>query len=157
MFASGVYSLLAQEPTFRSESNLVLVPALVKDQKGEIVYGLTAKDFIVENDGIAQEVRLDEKVGTDPVSLVVAIQVGRRAKREFPRIRGLGAMLGPLMEQEGSKAAVVEFDSVVRLTRNFTGDHELVKRDLDNLEERNDYAAILDAVQYSIELLRSIP
>ncbi len=46
--------LSAQEPTFRSESNVVLVPALVKDEKGGIVYGLTAKDFIVEDDGAPQ-------------------------------------------------------------------------------------------------------
>lgn len=62
--------LAAQEPTFRSESNVVLVPALVKGQKGNLVYGLTAKDFIVEDDGIAQKVRLDETVETEPVSLL---------------------------------------------------------------------------------------
>jgi len=151
------FVLAAQEPTFRSESNVVLVPALVKDEKGGIVYGLTSKDFIVEDDGIVQEVRLDETEETEPVSLVIAPQVGRRAKREFPRMRGLGAMLGPLLGQEGSKAAVVEFDREVRLTRNFTGDSESVKRDLGNLNEGDGGAAILDAVQYSIQLLRSTP
>ena len=50
----------AQEPTFRSESNIVLVPALVKNTTGEIAYGLTAKDFVVEDNGVAQGVRLDE-------------------------------------------------------------------------------------------------
>lgn len=147
--------LSAQEPTFRSESNVVLVPALVKDEKGGIVYGLTAKDFIVEDDGAPQKIRLDETPEKEPVSLVVALQVGRRAKREYPRMRGLGAMLGPLLEQEGSKAAVVEFDSEVRFIRNFTGDSDSVKRDLENLSEGDGGAAILDAVQYSIQLLRS--
>jgi VWFA-related protein len=148
---------LAQEPTFRSASNVVFVPALVKDQNGGIVYGLTAKDFIVEDDGVAKEVRLDESVDSEPVALVVAMQVGRRAKREFPRVRGLGAMLGPVLGQQDSKAAIVEFDSAVRLTRNFTGDDELLKRDLENLEEGNPGAAILDAIQYSIQLLRNTP
>jgi VWFA-related protein len=148
---------LAQEPTFRSESNVVLVPALVKDRSGGLVYGLKAKDFIVEDDGVAQVVRLDDTVESEPVSLVVAIQVGRRASREFPRVRGLGAMLDPLLERGDSKAALVEFDSAVRLMRTFTNDSELIRHDLQNLHEGDGGAAILDAIQYSIQLLRSTP
>ena len=70
---------LPQETTLRSQSNLVLVPTLVKDQQGEIVYGLQAKDFLVEDDGVEQTVRLDETPEGQPISLVVAIQRGRRA------------------------------------------------------------------------------
>ena len=149
--------LSAQELMFRSQSNVVLVPALVKDEKGGIVYGLTAKDFIVEDDGAPQKIRLDETPQKEPVSLVVALQVGRRAEREFPRMRGLGTMLGALLEQEGSKAAVVEFDSKVRVTRNFTGDHELIRQELENLEPGDGEAAILDAVQYSVRILNVTP
>ena len=42
-----------EEPTFRTQSNVVLVPALVRDKGGEVVYGLAAKDFIIEDDGAA--------------------------------------------------------------------------------------------------------
>src|SRR5271167_1326454 len=82
---SGGASLLSQETTFHSQSNVVVIPALVKGAKGEIVYGLTAKDFIVEDDGVEQAVRLDEPAEGQSVSLVVAIQRGRRANYEFPR------------------------------------------------------------------------
>lgn len=100
---------------------------------------------------------LDEGADLEPVSLVVAIQVGRRANREFPRVRGLEALLGPLLEQKDTKAAVVEFDSAVRLARNFTNDHELIQHELQNIEGGNGGAAILDAIQYSIQLLRTTP
>src|SRR5208282_2379218 len=83
---------LSQETTFHSQSNVVVIPALVKSAKGEIVYGLGAKDFVVEDDGVEQAVRLDEAAEGSQVSLVVAIQRGRRANYEFPRIRGLSAM-----------------------------------------------------------------
>jgi hypothetical protein len=43
-----------QRPTFRSQSNVVLAPALVRDKKGGILYGLQAGDFIVEDDGAEQ-------------------------------------------------------------------------------------------------------
>lgn len=49
---------LPQETTLRSQSNVVLIPALVKDRQGGIVYGLQASDFIVEDDGVEQLVFL---------------------------------------------------------------------------------------------------
>ncbi len=89
---------LSQETTFHSQTNVVVIPALVKSAKGAIVYGLGAKDFLVEDDGIEQVVRLDEAAEGSQVSVVVAIERGRRANYEFPRIRGLSAMLDPMVE-----------------------------------------------------------
>jgi VWFA-related protein len=147
----------AQETTVRTRSNLVLVPTLVKDPQGAIVYGLRVSDFIVEDMGVEQPVRLDEAPEGQPTSLVVAIQRGRRASYEFPRMQGLRTMLSPLFEAGTSRVAVVEFDSHVELTRNFTKDEALVDADLTNLQPGDDGAAILDAVGYSIQLLRDEP
>src|SRR5271169_3499725 len=119
-----------QETTLRSQSNVVLVPALVKDQQGGIRYGLQAKDFIVEDDGVDQSARLDEAPEGQPISLVVAIQRGRRAYAEFPRMQGLKSMLDPLFSLGTARVAVVEFDSQVEITRNFTKDATLVEDDL---------------------------
>jgi VWFA-related protein len=150
-------SALPQETTLRSQSNLVLVPALVKDQHGGIVYGLEAKDFVVEDDGVEQPVRLDEAPEGQPISLVVAIQRGRRAYAEFPRMQGLKSMLDPLFTLGTARVAVVEFDSQVELTRNFTKDATLVKNDLRNLQPGDDGATILDAVDYSVKMLQKEP
>ena len=146
-----------QETTLRSQSNLVLIPALVKDQQEGIVYGLQAKDFIVEDDGVEQPVRLDEAPEGQPISLVVAIQRGRRAYAEFPRMQGLKSMLDPLFTLGATRAAVVEFDSQVELIRNFTRDATLVEDDLKNLQPGDGGAAILDAVNYSVNLLKKEP
>src|ERR1700719_5099696 len=117
---------LSQETTLRSQSNLVLIPALVKDRDGGIVYGLQAKDFIVEDDGVEQPARLDEAPEGQPISLVVAIQRGRRAAYEFQRMQGLKSMLDPLFGLGTARVAVVEFDSQVEVTRNFTSREALV-------------------------------
>jgi len=148
---------LPQETTLRSQSNVVLIPALVKDQQGGIVYGLQVKDFIVEDDGVEQPMRLDEAPEGQPISLVVAIQRGRRAYAEFPRMQGLKSMLDPLFTLGATRAAVVEFDSQVDLTRNFTKDATLVEDDLKNLQPGDGGAAILDAVDYSVSLLKKEP
>ena len=152
-----VVESFAQDTTLRSRSNLVLIPALVKDQQGTIVYGLQAKDFIVEDDGVEQSARLDEAPEGQSVSLVVAIQKGRRAYYEFPRMLGLKTMLDPLFTLGTARVAMVEFDSQVELTRNFTNDESLIDADLTNLQPGDDGAAIVDAVAYAIHLLKNEP
>ncbi len=153
LFASS----LAQETTVRSRSNLVLVPTLVKDEQGSIVYGLQATDFAIEDNGVQQSVRLDEVPEGQPVSLVVAIQRGGRALFEFPRMQGLKTLLDPLFAMGTTRAAVVEFDSHVALTRRFTSDESLIDADLSNLQQGDAGAAILDAIAYSIDLLKNEP
>ncbi len=154
LLALLISTTFSQETTLRTQSNVVLVPTLVKDQQGGIVYGLLAKDFIVEDDGVEQSLRLDETPEGQPISLVVAIQKGRRAYAEFPRMQGLKTMLGPLFALGTARVAVVEFDSQVELTRNFTKDESLVSDDLTNLQPGDEGAKILDAINYSISLLK---
>jgi VWFA-related protein len=130
---------------------------LVKDQHGEIVYGLEAKDFVIEDDGIDQAIRLDEAPQGQPISLIVALQRGRRADYEFARMRGLKSMLDPIFALGTAKVALVEFDSQVNLTRPFTKDESLIDGDLSSLQSGDNGAAILDAVSYSITQLKQEP
>lgn len=145
----------AQETTLRSRSNVVLIPTLVKDQQGGIVYGLQAKDFIIEDNGVEQPARLDEAPEGQPVSLVLAIQTGRRANYEFPRMQGLKAMLDPLFAMGAARVAIVEFDSQVQLTSDFTKDESVIDADLAHLQPGDGGASILDAISYSINLLKN--
>ncbi|MFZ0733842.1 MAG: VWA domain-containing protein [Candidatus Sulfotelmatobacter sp.] len=156
-FALLAQGAFAQETTLRSQSNLVLIPTLVKDSQGETVYGLQAKDFTIEDNGVEQNVRLDDAPEGQPISLVLAIQTGRRASYEFPRMAGLKTMLDPLFAQGTARVAVVEFDSQIKMTRNFTQDESLVDADLDNLQPGDGGARILDAVNYSVGLLKKEP
>lgn len=147
----------SQETTLRSQSNIVLVPALVKDRDGGIVYGLQAADFLVQDNGVEQSVRLDEAPEGQPISLVVVVQRGRRAAAEFPRMQGLRTMLDPLFALGTARVAVIEFDKHVETTRNFTTDASLVEDDLRNLQPGDDGAVILDAVNSAVKLLRQEP
>jgi VWFA-related protein len=146
-----------QEPTFNAQSTVVLVPTLVRDAKGNVVYGLQAKDFIIEDNGIEQASYLDEAAEAEPVSLIVAIQTGRRAWREFGREQGLSSMLSPILDQPRTQVAVLAFDSRLNLAHDFTGDQGQISDCLRNLGPGDDGAAILDAVQYSVRLLNQVP
>jgi hypothetical protein len=106
---------------------------------------------------VEQLARLDEAPEGQPISLVVAIQRGRRAAYEFPRMQGLKSMLDPLFALGTARVAVVEFDSQVEITRNFTQDANLVEDDLRNLQAGDGGAVILDAVDSSVNLLKQEP
>jgi VWFA-related protein len=149
--------LAQQEPTFQTQSNVVLVPALVRDQSGEIVYGLQAKDFAIEDNGVEQAIRLDEAAEAEPLSLMIAIQTGRKAEHEFPKIHGLKDMLDPILAQEGSQIAIVTFDSQIQLAQDFTGDASKVDSALEHLQPGDDGAVILNTVNYCVGLLNKQP
>ena len=142
-----------QEPSFSSQGNLVPVPTLVRDAAGNAVYGLRAQDFIIEDDGVEQAVHLDEPAEAEPISLVIAVQCGRRAKREFGRMGGLAALLDPILSGRQNEAALLLFDSKLNLVHDFTKHAEVIEEDLKNLEEGDHGAAILDAVAYSAKML----
>ncbi len=129
----------------------------MKNAQGNVVYGLTARDFLVEDDGVEQSVRLDEAAEGSAVSVVVAIQRGRRANYEFPRIRGLSAMLDPLVAEGHGRVAIVEFDSHVELLQDFTSNSDKTAATLQALQPGDGGAAIIDAVDYSVKLLEKAP
>lgn len=151
------FAIAQEQPTFRTQSNVVLVPALVRDKSGEVVYGLEAKDFVIEDDGVVQTVHLDEAAESEPVSLVVAIQCGRRADFELPRMHGLSAMLQPVLAQPDSKVAVVTFDSEVHAVENFTSNESVITSALNSLQPGDGGAAVLDAVNYAVKMLNGVP
>jgi len=153
----SVRSPAQEEPSFRTQSNVVLVPALVRNNSGSVIYGLKADQFIIEDDGVPQTVHLDEGAETGPVSLVAAVQVGRRADFELPRMRGLSTMLDSVFEQSGSEVALLTFDSEVHPLETFTNDDAAIARDLGNLHPGDRGAAVLDAINDAVKLLDRVP
>jgi len=155
--AVGASAQEQQQPTFRSESNVVMVPTLVRDRNREIIYDLKADDFVVEDDGVPQSVHLDESAQFRLAEVVVAVQVGRRADYELPRLRGLKSMLYPLFDQGHGEVAIIAFDSQVRELQNFSGDDAKTSRVLESLQPGDGGAAIFDAVAAGLRMLASTP
>src|SRR5580658_8834887 len=80
-------------PALRTETNVVLVPALVRNAKGELVFTLKASDFRVTDDGIEQPLTLDEDTGSEPLALVIAVEVGGAGRSKLDSYRHLGAVI----------------------------------------------------------------
>ena len=146
-----------QVPTLRARTNLVLVPTLVETKTGEPVFNLTAKDFAVTDNGVEQKIHLDTETYAQPISIVVLLQVGRSAVREFYKYQGLPTMVDALAGNTDHRVAVVEFDSRPRMLQDFTSNPNAVQQAIYSIQPGDDGAAILDSVWYAVDMLRDEP
>src|SRR5947209_7857642 len=153
VFLSITTCTAQEEQSFSAQTNLVRVPTLVRDASGKVVLGLRADDFVIEDDDVAQTPRLEAPGDSQPVSLMIAVQIGRGAKNEFGRIAGLSSMLDPVLSDRENEAAVLFFDSKLNLVRDFESNPDQIEMDLQKLPSGDRGAAILDAIAYSARLL----
>ena len=146
-----------QVPTLRARTNLVLVPTLVETKTGEPVFNLTAKDFVVTDNGVEQKIRLDTEMYAQPISIVVLLQVGRSAVREFYKYQGLPTMVDALAGNTDHRVAVVEFDSRPRMLQDFSSNPDAIQQAIYSIQPGDGGAAILDSVWYAVDMLRDEP
>jgi VWFA-related protein len=144
-------------PTIRVNTSVVLVPTLVEKPTGEVVYGLTAKDFTLEDNGVKQDVHVDDDLDMQPVSLVVCIQRGRSGGIVFDKLAKLGPLLDLFTAGGRGEAALVVFDSKPVYLEAFSRDTGYLTEDLQQLRPGDGGAAILDAVGFSVDLLEHRP
>jgi len=146
-----------QNPSLRVTTTEVLVPTLVEKKGGGILYGLKQGDFVLEDNGVPQKIRVQEELDTAPVALVVAVEEGGMSALEFDKLAKLGPLLDVFLSDPRSRVALVGFDSTQHLIEDFTHEGEKVNADLAHLEPGDGGAAILDTVGYSVSLLQDQP
>lgn len=146
---------LPTAPTITVQSQLVLVPTLVRTKKGETIFGLHADDFRIEADGVPQQVRLDDSGNPVPLSLVVLVQCSRDAWREGPKIKGLGTMVDAIVGGGPARVAVVDFGKELELLTGLTDDPARRDAAFNKLQPCFDDpgASIFDALSYANRLL----
>ncbi|MGD0680592.1 MAG: VWA domain-containing protein [Terracidiphilus sp.] len=146
-----------ESPTLRVTANEVLVPTLVEKPGGGVIYGLKPQDFVLEDNGVPQKIRVQEEMDTAPVALVVAVELGGVGELEFNKLAKLGPLLDLFLADGKGQAALVGFDSKAHLIRDFTHSSEDVNADLKHLKPGDGGDAILDSVSYAVDLLESQP
>jgi VWFA-related protein len=146
-----------QGPSIRVTTTEVLVPTLVEKKGGGILYGLKPGDFVLEDNGVPQKIRVQEELDTAPVALVVAVEEGGMSALEFSKLAKLGPLLDVFLSDPRSRVALVGLDSTQNLIEDFTHEGDRVNEDLAHLEPGDGGAAILDTVGYSVSLLQDQP
>jgi hypothetical protein len=141
-------------PTVITNSQLVIVPALVRGASGELMQTLHASDFLLTDNGVPQTVRLEE-VEHQPLSIVVLMQTGGSAPREFPDYAKLGTMLTYLTAGSPYEIAMVTFDSQPEDMWEFTQDVADLEDGFVKPAPGDGKAAILDAVSTELSFSTS--
>jgi VWFA-related protein len=148
---------MPEAPTLRVTTTEVLVPTLVEKRGGGILYGLKESDFVLEDNGVPQKIRVQEEMDTAPVGLVVAVEEGAMSVLEFDKLAKLGPLLDLFLADPRSRVALVGFDSEPYLIQDYTHSGDKVNDELKHLEPGDGGAAILDTVSYGVNLLESQP
>jgi hypothetical protein len=175
VLSAGAWAQSSPHPTLQSTTTLVFVPALVKTPGKDLVYSLHASDFELTDNGVAQKVTLEED-WAQPLSLVVVVQIGGAARRQFANFAHLDTMLAGILgdppggsPQGGDQSpqtpnrtpqnqvAIVDFDSQPEYDSPFTADVTQWAAELDHPHHGDDEAAIFDALAYALNMLRQPP
>jgi len=147
----------AATTTLHVTANEVLVPTLVEKSGGGVVYGLKADDFVLEDNGVPQKIRVQEEMDNAPVALVVAVEEGGVSVLEFDKLAKLGPLLDLFLSDGKGQAALVGFDSKPHLIHDFTHTSEEINQALKELQPGDGGDAILDTVSYAVDLLQFQP
>jgi VWFA-related protein len=145
------------QPTLTVRSTLVMVPALVTNKAGKVVFELTADDFLITDNGVPQQATLDPETDSQPLALVIVVETGGAGRAHLADYRQLDSVLDALIGDVEHRVAIVGFDSLPRLVMPFTSDNAAVSQQLANLKEGGPGASILDAVGFAVSLLRAQP
>lgn len=155
-FSQGVAPASSATQTIHARSTLVLVPTLVRTASGELVTGLHPSDFVVTDDGVEQQISMDT-VERQSVTILIVMQTGGCAPRQFDNYRSLTTMLDYLAGQSRHQAGVLTFDSQPEDVWAFGSDTEGLKDAFVHPEAGDRGAAVLDAVDYGIGVLSKEP
>jgi VWFA-related protein len=147
----------APQTQIRTQSTVVLVPALVRTANGEVVFTLKADEFTLTDDGVPQPLTLDEDTGSEPLALVVAVETGGGGRQKLDSYRNLDAAITAMVGAVPHRVAVVSFDSAPKLVRDFSADIDAAAYTLANLDAGDKGASILDGISFSVDLLRKQP
>ncbi|MGA3185940.1 MAG: VWA domain-containing protein [Bryobacteraceae bacterium] len=149
-----VAALLSGQPQFTVRSDLVFLPTRVQDKKGNTVYGLTAEQFVVEDNGVRQTVTIDEDPESSGLSLVVLVQCSRSAEQEMKKLKGLGVLIDAITGGAPHEVAVITYGADPYILGDFSRrsvDTEIALTKLRDCSSR--FAATIDNVDFAIHML----
>jgi VWFA-related protein len=155
--AQAPLSPATQDTVLSTRSTLIVVPALVRNKAGELVFTLAAKDFVLTDDGIEQKLTLEEETGGEPLALVIVVETGGAGARQLDKYHTLGTMIDSIAGNVKHKVAVVEFDSAPTLFQGFTSNANTIQDAMDGLSPGDGGAAILDGLAFALDLLSKQP
>jgi VWFA-related protein len=138
-------------------SNLVMVPVFVTGGDGNVVFGLNAEDFFLNDNGAPQQIQIEDDTDAQPLALAIVVETGGNGSRHLDDYRALGSIMDAIIGNVEHTVTVIAFDRTPHIVQPFTSDTDEASAQLANLKEGNGGASILDAVSFAVDQLRTQP
>jgi Ca-activated chloride channel family protein len=137
--SSSFQAAMAQERTedvFRARVDLVSVAAVVRDHHGRIVRSLTRDDFEVFDSGHAVPILDLQGDDSSPASVALLVDGSgsMRLGAALDRSRRIGKTVLGGLDGRRDSAALFSFDTRLLTLRDFTGDFDVIRRELHEIE-----------------------
>jgi VWFA-related protein len=150
--ASAIAQDPSQEDIIRVRTNLVAVPVIVWDSRGNRVFGLKAEDFALRDDG--RLVKPDHfSTGTDRVALAFLLDASGSAQEYVARQRE-GALALFSRFGAGSEVAVLPFAERAKVAVPFTAEIGKARSAFDFHTGTDHHTAIFDSAATVIQLFK---
>ena len=146
--------------TLAVDVDVVSVTAVVHEKAGRFVAGLGPKDVEVYEDGVPQDVTYfqeasgasDQKI---PLSVVLVLDSSGSMAKSMPFLRQAAITFVRKLEDVDS-GLVVQFNTSVKGSAEFTGDVDRLEQFVESLEAWGG-TALYDAVHYGLDRVRDQP
>jgi Ca-activated chloride channel family protein len=139
------------QPSFRSSTNLVVIPVSVTDASNRFVLGLQKEDFQLLDDGVEQEV-LHFSGEDAPLSIGLAFDESGSMDYKLRTSRDAAVQFLQTLSL-GDEAFLVEFNETVKLSVGFTTHREELQSALKNATPGG-LTAMLDAISFSLREMK---
>ncbi len=132
----------------------IIAPVLVTDRSGNIIDGLQPDQFHLYDNNKDQNIHVD--VAFQPISVVLCLEASSRVDGIMSQLHHLGTLM-PLIVGDHGEAAVMAFDSRLRIMQDFTSDPDKVKAAVEKVNAGNSSSRMIDAVDKAVYMLRNRP
>ncbi len=136
-------------------THFVMTPVTVTDRRGNIINGLTVKDFRLEDNKKPQSIT--EDVAIHPISMVIAVQANLEVEKMLPMIQKLASSIQAQVLGDDGEAAVLQFDHRIITLTDFTSDPDKLAASFKKLKVGSAQSRLNDATIEGINLLRKRP
>ncbi len=139
---------------FRAAVNMVLVPVFVTDGRGRFIRDLSASDFRVFEEGVAQEAEL-VRTGDHPASVVLALDVSASMEPSIGELRRAAARF---LEALGPEDAIIitAFNEELQVLLRSGVTPAARLEALDRLNPSGG-TALYDGIIRAVDVIRSLP
>ena len=141
---------------FVEEIDEVIVPLTVRGPKGDYIHDMAVHDFTLYDNDIEQNI-----IGFDisylPISMVICVQTSDRVEGILGDIRKTAYLFTELVLGEFGEAAVMTFDSRIKLLQDFTNDPQKIGKALTTMRIGTSAVALADAMYSAVRMLLKRP